>query len=679
MSSPDEIHQLDQQTVAQIAAGEVVERPASVVKELIENSLDAGATQIDVEVDNGGIDRIAVRDDGHGMTQSAAKVAVKEHTTSKIKSADEIDSVDTLGFRGEALHTIGAVSRMEITTKAKGETGTRIQYTGGEINTVEPAGRPVGTTVEVSDLFYNTPARRKYLSKERTEFSHISRVTGRYALANPDVAISLSHDGSDVFATSGQGDHKSAIMSVYGREVAESMIEVGADPSGSINHINGFVSDPETTRSTRDYLATYINDRYVESDTLQSAIVDAYNGQLAASRYPFAILFVDLPSNEVDINVHPRKLAVRYEHESEVRDTVKRVVRDALLSEGHIRTSAPRGTSAPDETSIATDNPDLTSSANITESNISPEETKGVSDLSSPESRVHQQTSTEDPKQSSSHSVNIEASSSECEDNNQDTPTTSPEPSDSSHSSDKEPSQGSDSLSDTDSSGSSSRFDLTTQQALTGDDVTDSTFSRLPSLSVLGQFDDSYIVCEDQEGLILIDQHAADERIHYERLREATKDETVTQSLATPVELTLTPDEAAIFDAVSSALAQLGFHTEQDGTTIQVRSVPAIQDHTLSPDVIRELFDAILDDAVDESATLQAMVDEILADMACSPAITANTSLHDGSVRSLLSELDRCENPYECPHGRPTLIRVPTKEIEDRFERDYPGHSSRSE
>ncbi len=346
------IRALSETTIQRIAAGEVVERPASVVKELVENSLDADASRISVQVDGGGTERIAVTDDGIGMSKEDVQVAVEEHTTSKIRDIDDLEAgVSTLGFRGEALYTIGAVSRTKIRTKPRGgDTGTELRLVGGEVEAVGPAGCPEGTTIEVTDLFFNTPARRKYLKTESTEFAHVNRVVTQYALANPDVAFSLEHDGRDVFSTTGQGNLQSTILSVYGREVATAMIPVEGDAEVSVS---GHVSHPETTRSTREYVATYVNGRYVRSAVIREAILDAYGNQLAPDRYPFAVLFLDVPGDAVDVNVHPRKMEVRFGDEGRVKTAVREAVEDALLDNGLIRSSAPRGRSAPDEADVA--------------------------------------------------------------------------------------------------------------------------------------------------------------------------------------------------------------------------------------------------------------------------------------------------------------------------------------
>ncbi|WP_290817307.1 DNA mismatch repair endonuclease MutL, partial [Halovivax sp.] len=365
-----EIRALDDDTVARIAAGEVVERPASAVKELVENSLDADASRIEVTVEAGGTDLIRVADDGRGMTEADLRAAVRQHTTSKIADLADLESgVATLGFRGEALHTIGSVARLRIRSRPRADAaspgqgdadvGTELRYEGGEVVAVEPVGCPEGTTVEVTDLFFNTPARRKYLKTTATEFAHVNRVVTRYALANPDVAISLTHDGREVFATTGQGDLQGAVLSVYGREVARAMIPVEADaddlPPGPVESVSGLVSHPETNRSTREYVASYVNGRAVTADAIREGIMGAYGTQLGGDRYPFVVCFLEVPGEAVDVNVHPRKREVRFDDDDAVRRQVDSAVESALLDHGLLRSGAPRGRSAPDETRVEPD------------------------------------------------------------------------------------------------------------------------------------------------------------------------------------------------------------------------------------------------------------------------------------------------------------------------------------
>ena len=641
----NEIRTLDSRTIDKIAAGEVVERPASVVKELVENSLDAGATSITVEVDSGGIDRIRVVDDGVGMNESAVRKAVQQHTTSKLRSISDLEGgISTLGFRGEALYTIGAVSRLTITTKARGEeTGTKLTLRGSTVEACDPAGCPVGTAIEVTDLFYNTPARKKYLKREPTEFDHVNTVVTRYALANPGVRFALEHDGREVFSTTGQGDLQSAILSLYGREVARSMVAIDCLAEGPLEGISGYVSDPETTRASPTYISTYVNGRYVRSGVIRNAIIEAYGTQLAPSRYPFAVLDLDVPPGTVDVNVHPRKMEVRFGEEREINAQIEEGVRETLLEQGLIRTSAPRGRSTPEETTIAP------------EAEETDESSEGSGDGRS-------ESNTDEAAHASTSST--AADGTDC--------TAVREPADSETANDVEGGR-STNRSEADAGIENRRFSAPTQT--TFGEPEERRYERLPDLRVLGQLHGTYLVCETDDGLCLIDQHAADERVHYERLKGKLSGETTTQALVSSVELELTAREAELFDAYGEALAHLGFAATREGRTVRVTTVPAAFDATLPADFLRDaLSECVSGDPAD---TVEATVDALLGDLACYPAVTGNTSLTDGSVVELLAALEACENPYACPHGRPTVIRVGKKELAERFERDYPGHAER--
>ena len=749
------IRELDDRTVRQIAAGEVVERPASVVKELVENGLDAGATRLSVAVEAGGTEGIRVRDDGVGMDRESVERAVEEHTTSKIDTIDDLEAgVGTLGFRGEALHTIGAVSRLTIRTKPRGgDTGTELRVEGGDVTEVGPAGCPEGTVVAVDDLFYNTPARRKFLKTVATEFDHVNTVVTHYALANPEVAISLEHDDREVFATEGRGDLRSAVLSVYGREVAEAMIDVDHDPSGSdgasgsgasdgdspsppVESVTGLVSHPETTRSTREYLSTFVNGRYVTSGTLREAVLDAYGGQLATDRYPFATLFVDLPADSVDVNVHPRKMEVRYDDEAGVREAVTDAVRDALLEAGLIRSTAPRGRSAPEETRIDPESPASEVRSDPDHGDVGGSETDGSTgpdrprplaadaddgdgvDSSpasgAPGSAAGDDTDarTIDPQRDDAWQVSVGESpaapdvdgtedggvgassppnATERDRRDAETDSGAPTGTDSGRSAARGASPEPPSAPDADAGAPRSGdrppdrtpeetgvVGPTVQRDLDGEPASlDPDFESLPSMRVLGQLHDTYVVCETDSGLVLIDQHAADERVNYERLRNELDGDVATQALAEPVELELTAREAALLSAHRDALAALGFRTERvDDRTVAVRSVPAVFAATLEPELLRDVLSAFVSDGDGESA-VDAVADDLLADLACYPSVTGNTSLTEGSVVELLAALDDCENPYACPHGRPVVVAVDGDEIESRFERDYPGHGGR--
>ncbi|MFC7072846.1 DNA mismatch repair endonuclease MutL [Halovenus rubra] len=653
-----EIRELDPQTVERIAAGEVVERPASVVKELVENSIDAGASRVTVSIDRDGTDGIRVTDDGTGMSRDELKHAVEKHTTSKIRNIDDLESgVATLGFRGEALHAIGAVSRLTITSKPRGGQGTAITVEGGSVTDISPAGCPPGTTVDVSDLFYNVPARRKYLKQETTEFAHVNTVTTSYGLANPDVAVTLEHDGRETFATTGTGNLRETVLAVYGREVAEAMCDVPEDdvPEGPLDTVSGLVSHPETNRSSREYLSTFVNGRYVTAGAVREAVLDAYDTQLAPDRYPFAVLFLEVDPGTVDVNVHPRKLEVRFADESTVQDQVETAVEAALLEEGLVRSSAPRGQSAPEQTEIrpggeegqpSEDKQSTTSTT--TGSERAETESNRVDTSSGPA------TSTED-----TGSANVSNSTDEDYSTN------------STQSDERFTEQTSDESDTTQRKFSSSG----TQQRL-ADTEEKRRFEQLPRMQILGQLDETYIVAETSDGLVLVDQHAADERINYERLQNSFTGKTTTQALAEPVRLELTAQEQSLFEAHSDALSRLGFQASLvDEKTVEVRTVPTLVAESAGPALIRDVLSEFISSETDAAETVEAAVDELLADLACYPSITGNTSLMDGSVVSLLSTLDSCDNPYACPHGRPVIVEFDTDEIEARFERDYPGHS----
>ncbi|MFW6436323.1 MAG: DNA mismatch repair endonuclease MutL [Halococcoides sp.] len=689
MSEGGQIHELDPTTVERIAAGEVVERPASVVKELVENALDAGAGRIDVTVEAGGTERIVVSDDGHGMDERALRRAVREHTTSKIRSIDDLEAgVSTLGFRGEALHAIGAVARLRICSRsADADRGTELEVAGGEVDRVDPAGRRTGTTVTVEDLFFNVPARRKYLATESTELAHVTRIVRGYALTEPDVAISLTHDDREVFATTGDGDRRSAAMAVYGREIAESMISVEATTlsEGPLDAVRGVISHPETTRSSREYTTTAVNGRYVRAQTVRDAVIDAYGGHLAGDRYPFAVIDVQVDPGAVDVNVHPRKLEVRFPDESAVAEQLRSTVRAALSEAGVIRTGAPRGRSAPTDASIEP--------ANTTGSDLDPATTSRAESREA-ETDDEPATTADTPTERRAAFRDSAETPTRREHAGDETSTTTADTGSTGATGSTDTEAGADrARTSTDETGASDRSATpddsapaerdaaggrahlpTTQLDLGGEDATSLAFDALPAMDLLGQLDETYLVATAGPDLLVIDQHAADERIAYERLRDRLDGEIATQALADPVEVTVTAGEAAVFETSVDALARLGFTAERiDDRTLKLRTVPTVFADDIDPDrLVDALAEALA--GADPANTVEAAVDALLADLACAPAVTAHTSLSTGSIRALLEALDDCEHPYSCPHGRPTILTIDRDEIATRFERDYPGH-----
>ncbi|QLG63433.1 DNA mismatch repair endonuclease MutL [Halorarum salinum] len=720
----DEIRSLDDQTVREIAAGEVVERPASVVKELVENALDAGADRVAVAVENGGIDGVRVRDDGAGMPPEQLPKAVAKHATSKLGGVDDLDSgVATLGFRGEALHTVGAVAELTVRSRPPAaDAGAELTVNHGDEGTVEPAGCPVGTTVEVRDLFGETPARRKFLGTPATEFDRINAVVSAYALANPDVAVSLEHGGREVFASNGDGHLRSAVLAVYGREVAESMVDVdrGAEASGDSNEggegtvsVSGLVSHPETTRAGREYLTTFVNGRWVRESDLRGAVVDAYGGQLAPDRYPFAALFVDVPADAVDVNVHPRKTEVRFDDDAGVVGSVHEAVREALLDHGLLRSSAPRGRSAPDE---ATVDPEVVGGAGTEHERAAadaradegvdaddagdgeePDTTASVLDAwggssaSEPEADAEADRTADEggtsgatgPAGESAADSPADSPEDPTEPEATDRPTDHPvrRPTHDAPWSGRPSPRGWQEGADEGARDDGPPRSTPRQSTLAGGTTDERTeHDSLPSMRVLGQYGGTYVVCETDEGLVLVDQHAADERVNYERLRAAARRDAPAQTLARQVELELTAREAELFGTFRDALLEVGFAAERAGDrTVAVTAVPAVFDATLDPDLLRDVLAAFADEVAADDRPVAEVADALLADLACYPSVTGNTSLTEGSVADLLSALDGCENPYACPHGRPVLVEFGRGEIEDRFERDYPGHAGRRE
>lgn len=582
------IEPLDDRTIQRIAAGEVVERPASVVKELIENSIDAGADRIDIVVEGrDGTERIVVDDDGHGIPEDAIERALEPHTTSKIGSLSDLSSgPGTLGFRGEALHAIGNVARLTVSSRHEDdEIGAEVVMDAGEVVDRRRAGVPSGTRVVVEDLFEPVPARKKFLDTPETERSRIRRLVADLALANPDVAVSLTVNGRDIFEVPGDGSIQSAVGAVHGRSVAEAMVPIEPNGTGdAIEHIDGFVSDPDTSRSTSAYVTAVINGRPVQSPALRRAIVAGYDDRLAPDRYPFAVVHLVVDPTTVDVNVHPRKLEVEFDDEAAVTDAVTDAVAEAI--DAHA--------SVPAETSRAPVRSDA-------------------------------------DRQSPRPAIDLGAVS----------------------------------------SGGS-------QATLPGTETTAERtgFERLPSLRIVGQAHDAFIVGETDDGIVLIDQHAADERIHYERLRADVRGTNQYQQLASPVAVDLTPEEVDALVTHREAIESMGFRCSvRDLGETRITAVPSVLGQALPPEALTEALHTLLDGALqsDTDATVPELADPMLADLACHPAITANTSLTDGSIETLVRALDRCNAPWTCPHGRPTIIEITGEELAERFERDYPG------
>jgi len=562
---------LSEKTVNQIAAGEVIERPSSVVKELVENSLDAGADEISVEVEEGGKKRIKVKDNGTGMTRDEVELAFKKHATSKINDIEDLDELNSLGFRGEALPSIAAVSKVTTLTKTKDQIeGTKIVLEGGDVKNVEEVGCAVGTSIEVEDLFFNTPARKKYLKKKNTELSHISEVVTRNAIANPTVEFSLKHNGRELTFVPKSSSMLENIKSIYGRKVAKRMVKVerGLEDFS----VEGYVSKPQINRSNRKHIFTYVNSRYVKNTVLKDGIVEGFDTLLKKGRYPLAFLDINIDPSKIDVNVHPTKNKIRFLEAKKIKERIAKAVNDSLLEQDLIPEGSAEGKVVGSE---------------------------GMTDK-------------------------VEHTTAQVE-----------------------------------SKGKQSRLDM--------EEETEIVESKLSHMSVIGLLKDSYIIVETPSGMALVDQHAAHERINYEDLKSKVKDSIDSQKLVSPKTVELKPKEAALLRANEDLLDRLGFDIDHFGkTTFRIKGLPVIFGEVQE----REVLGSILDELGEwKSNSLEERREEMIKYMACHDSVTAGDRLSITKAKDLLEELGKKDNPYTCPHGRPTIVSFGVKEIEKWFKR----------
>ena len=587
---------LSPELAAQIAAGEVVERPVSVVKELVENSIDAGSSRITVEIKGGGIEEIRVTDDGSGIPAAEAPLAFQHHATSKLDAPEALDAIATLGFRGEALPSIAAVSKMTLTTRPDAEDmGYFTEFAWGRPIGDGTRGSPPGTSVVVADLFGNLPARRKFLKSAAAEAGRIHDLVARYALAYPEIAFRLAVGERQSLATPGSGRDADPLLAVYGAAVAAGMLAVsGADPETGYR-VEGFASAPSLHRANRTYMTFFINRRWIQNRMLTFALEEAYHGLLPEKRYPIAALNLVLPYGDVDVNSHPAKREVRFHQEGKVYSTLQRAVRSALVSAAPVpelgaeRRSAGRGgTWAP------------FSGANVGRGFF-----RSQFDTGSPGSGR-------------------------------------PAVAGGDHRGDAE----------LDGAGPPDAA-LTPQQAL-------------PALRVVGQVRLTYIVAESPDGMYLVDQHAAHERVLFDRIiRHAAQREAQSQPLLSPVAAELTPGQVATLESHREFLQTYGYELEHFGeNSYLVRAVPAI---LVTQDPGKSLLDVL--DLVAFDGLLRERGDILAASVACHSSIRAGQSMTEAEMRSLLEQLEVTDNPHTCPHGRPTLIHFSSYHMEREFGR----------
>ena len=610
---------LNQETIDKIAAGEVVERPCSVVKELVENAIDAGSTAITVEIKEGGISFIRITDNGCGIEREQVAVAFYRHSTSKIRSAEDLLTVKSLGFRGEALSSISAVARVELITKTYDElTGTRYVIEGSKELSNEEIGAPDGTTFIVKDLFYNVPARRKFLKTAQTEGSYISDMVEKLALSHPDISFKFINNNQTKLHTSGNGNRKDIIYHIFGREISSSLLEVKHECE--YFKVEGFIGKPVITRGNRNYENYFINGRYVKSNILSRAIEEAYKSFLMQHQYPFTVLYFTFFS-ELDVNVHPTKMELRFDNNNEIYvelcDTIY-----AILSRKEMIPEVPvDSTPAPKKIVHEYKEP-------IPE----PFEKRRINEVRAAESRsVYGQSVTSAVKDYSAIEPAVK------------TPKTSTA---------YEPAQA-----------------VTgTQQTLGDYDKVFLTESAKKQFSIIGQLFKTYWLIEFEDKLYIIDQHAAHEKVLYEKTmaRLANKDFT-SQRISPPIVMTLDARESEMLEKYRPQIEQFGYEVEHFGGKEYM--ISAIPDNLFNIDM-KDLFIEMLDDFSNSTGRQTPdIITEKVASMSCKAAVKGNDKLTLPEINKLIDELLSLDNPYNCPHGRPTIISMSKYEIEKKFKR----------
>jgi len=580
---------------AKIAAGEVVERPASVVKELVENALDAGSRHITIETLEGGKRLIRVSDDGYGISGGEVELALTRHATSKLFSIDDLDAIHTLGFRGEALASVAAVSRLTILTRtAEEEVGTRMYLEGGDILQHELAGSPRGTVITVENLFYNVPARLKFLSSDTSERKHINALVQRYAMAYPEVRFTLIQRNTQVMQTTGSGELIDVINEVYGLEVAEQMLHVYQEPEEHRPDLHpvtvyGYVSAPALNRGNRTQITVFVNGRWIQDSSLTFAITQAYHTMLMQGRYPVAVLMVNVPPDQVDVNVHPTKAQVRFRQQNAVFGAVQKAVRASLVDQ------------APTPTIRA--NNDMV---------------WGSPDWAARRDRLMQVTRENMRQMGMDFDENGAYDTSDQGDNAE-----SPRP---------------------------------------------KKKRALPMLRVIGQVGATYIVSEGPQGLYLIDQHAAHERVLYEKfMAEREGQEIAVQELLEGLVVDLAPDQMVLVEDNLNLLNEVGFGVELFGRgSIRVSAVPAL---VANADPVDEVLAAIGEIECGEMPTEATAEQKLISRVCKQAAVKAGQVLSTEEMTALIRQLEECESPQTCPHGRPTMLHMSAERLAKEFGR----------
>ena len=623
----NKIHELPKQMADKIAAGEVVDRPVSIVKELVENSIDAGASSITVEIKTGGKTYIRVTDNGCGISSDETVLAFKRHATSKLNTIRDLDAISTLGFRGEALASISAVSRVELTTRtADEETGTEVRIEGGITSSSEPAGCPQGTTIIVRDLFFNTPARMKFLKKDNSESTLIIDLISKIALAYPGIRVRLINNGNTLFATQGRGDMFNTIATIYDPAMAKKLIHFSEETKDGLA-VTGYISPPDETRANRRNQIFFVNGRYIQSKLLEKCISDAYREKVFEGRYPVVFLFIKLPPEQTDVNIHPNKKEIRFDDENMIREFVTGAVRDALTT-----------TEAVPEFTFKKEK----DRANV--SSVSKHEQLDIKNILRQKraaenavmftSEKHDEPS---PVQNTGNSAAARASINAAAPTKPDiSKTTAP---------------------------------LQQKQLIFNphvEPVTSHPFD-VSAIRPIGSVFAEFILGCDDDSFYMIDQHAAHERVFYEKLtKKFYGQQTASQMLALPLQINVSPAVKNSENSWLGFLTNIGFSIEEFGPrAYAVKEIPAYMTISEAENFIGDFCDSL-----DEAGSFkdQRRIDKIIT-RACKSAVKANDRLDAAEIEQLLKDLANCDNPFSCPHGRPTVIRMKKTEIEALFKR----------
>ena len=632
------IRVLDKQTIDQIAAGEVVERPSSIVKELVENAIDAGADAISVEIKNGGIDLIRVTDNGSGIEKDEVRTAFLRHATSKIETAEDLSAITSMGFRGEALSSIAAVTQLEVITKRHEDlSATDYEIHGGEEVRFDELGAPVGTTFLVRNIFYNTPARRKFLKTAMTEGSYVGDLMEKFALSHPDIAFRFIKNGQTVLATSGNGRLKDIIYSVYGRETANLLLDV--QYQDELVHIYGYFGKPELSKGNRGFESYFVNGRYVKSRIIEKAIEDAADPFMMQHRYPFCVLYLELSPSEFDVNVHPKKMEIKFLKEANIYQAVLSAVRRSFEKKEFIQDVELSGEKKkPEEKKYPSIEPFEThrieeayaktpgNAYQVRKPETAPGTVKQGSFVRDGTGELTEPVRTGGPVQPEKPDLQVK-------------PVLQEKP-------------------------------VQPEKPVQQDLIRDHFISAegIKKHKLIGQLFDTYWLIQYEDELYIMDQHAAHEKVLYERkMKQYADKQVVSQQVSPPIMVTLSQREELILNRFMNAFSDLGYEISSFGG--KEYAISAVPDDLFGLDM-RSLFTEILSDLEEDfSEKDPQMILSKVASMSCKAAVKGNDSLSFAEADHLIAELLKLENPYACPHGRPTIIRISKTELEKRFHR----------